>query len=229
MMRHAFAHLPMRGDGQIIVNLGLIHRHREWQPYWRDWLEAMRRAGWLRFGLYVWDKVNGMPGASKGRLAPCFELLFHFCRRPRPTNKIKPCKWSGKPSKRFGFRLPSGIPGRTRPSGGVVGALKIPDDVLRVERHKVTASVSGFDHPAIFPWKLPHELILAFTQPGERVLDLFCGSGSTVIAAEEAGRVAFGMEIEPRYVDVIRKRYAWRRHGRGCDWQALTPAVTEAP
>jgi len=39
------------------------------------------------------------------------------------------------------------------------------------------------------------------------VLDLFMGSGSTLIACEQTGRIAYGCEIDPKYVDVICKRY----------------------
>src|SRR5262249_21896841 len=45
------------------------------------------------------------------------------------------------------------------------------------------------------------------SKPGEHVLDLFGGSGSTLIAAEQTGRRAFLMEIDPLYCDVIVARY----------------------
>jgi DNA modification methylase len=45
------------------------------------------------------------------------------------------------------------------------------------------------------------------SRSGEHVLDLFGGSGSTLIAAEQTGRKAFLMEIDPLYVDVIVQRY----------------------
>jgi len=45
------------------------------------------------------------------------------------------------------------------------------------------------------------------SKPGENVLDLFGGSGSTLIAAEQAGRRAFLMELDPLYCDVIVQRY----------------------
>jgi DNA modification methylase len=45
------------------------------------------------------------------------------------------------------------------------------------------------------------------SRQGENVLDLFAGSGSTLIAAEQTGRRAFLMEIDPLYVDVIVRRY----------------------
>jgi DNA modification methylase len=45
------------------------------------------------------------------------------------------------------------------------------------------------------------------SRPGENVLDLFGGSGSTLIAAEQTGRNAFLMELDPLYADVIVDRY----------------------
>ncbi|MBX7166861.1 MAG: hypothetical protein K1X74_11075 [Pirellulales bacterium] len=45
------------------------------------------------------------------------------------------------------------------------------------------------------------------SRPGENVLDLFGGSGSTLIAAEQTGRKAFLMELDPLYCDVIVERF----------------------
>ena len=62
---------------------------------------------------------------------------------------------------------------------------------------------------------------------GNLVLDLFLGSGSTLIACEQTNRICYGMELDPKYVDVIRKRYAkycypdtWEER-----WEELTPEV----
>jgi DNA modification methylase len=44
--------------------------------------------------------------------------------------------------------------------------------------------------------------------PGDLVLEPFCGSGSTLIACEKTGRKCRGIELEPRYVDVIVKRWS---------------------
>ena len=69
--------------------------------------------------------------------------------------------------------------------------------------------------------------IVQFDIEGRRVLDLFGGSGSTLIACEQTNRVNCTMEFDPKYVDVIRRRWAEFVHGEGCDWQALTPAIEE--
>ena len=47
----------------------------------------------------------------------------------------------------------------------------------------------------------------------------------TTAARGRAGRMCRMMEIDPRYCDVIRRRWAEFVHGEGCDWQALTPAM----
>ncbi|MBF0563107.1 MAG: site-specific DNA-methyltransferase, partial [Alphaproteobacteria bacterium] len=60
LMQGVFAALPMAGDGQVLVNLGLVHRDGEWWPYWQGWLDWMRGQGWRRFGLYVWDQGPGL-------------------------------------------------------------------------------------------------------------------------------------------------------------------------
>ena len=57
------------------------------------------------------------------------------------------------------------------------------------------------------PVELAQRAILYSSQPSERVLDLFGGSGSTMIAAEQTGRQALLMELDPLYCDVIVKRW----------------------
>jgi DNA modification methylase len=57
------------------------------------------------------------------------------------------------------------------------------------------------------PVELARRALEYSSRPGENVLDLFGGSGGTLIAAEQAGRVAFLMEIDPLYCDVIVQRY----------------------
>jgi DNA modification methylase len=57
------------------------------------------------------------------------------------------------------------------------------------------------------PVELFRRPILNHTTPGEAVYDPFLGSGTCVIAAEATGRICYGLEIEPRYVDVIVQRW----------------------
>jgi len=62
-------------------------------------------------------------------------------------------------------------------------------------------------HPTQKPVELPERAITNSTKQGDSVLDLFGGSGSTLIACEKIGRLARVMELDPKYCDVIVKRW----------------------
>ncbi len=62
-------------------------------------------------------------------------------------------------------------------------------------------------HPTIKPVALIEDVLLDCSQRNEIVLDAFLGSGSTLIAAEKTGRVCYGIELSPRYVDVAITRW----------------------
>jgi hypothetical protein len=64
----------------------------------------------------------------------------------------------------------------------------------------------GGGHIAMFSLELPRRLIKMFSFPGERVLDPFCGSGTTIKAAMELSRVGIGYEINQDFESAIRKR-----------------------
>ena len=80
-------------------------------------------------------------------------------------------------------------------------------------------------HPAQKPVELIQRLMADTTDVGEIVLDPFAGSGTTLMVAQDLARICYACEVEPAYVDVIRKRWAVQVHGEKCDWRALTPAV----
>lgn len=63
------------------------------------------------------------------------------------------------------------------------------------------------EHPTMKPLKLLARQIKNSSRPGENVLDIFGGSGSTLIACEQLGRHCFMVELDPRYCDVIIKRW----------------------
>jgi len=212
LVRSVFARLPMAEDGQVLVNLGLIHRDNEFIPYWTDWLDWMHTQGWRRFGWYIWDQGPGMPGDWNGRLAPSFEFVFHFNCQARKPHKIVPCKFAGQET----HLRPDGSSTAMRGKDGEVGGWchagtptqdhRIPDSVIRIMRHKGMIG-QGIDHPAVFPVALPEHLMRAYTDPGAICFEPFCGSGSSLLAAERTGRELRAVEIAPEYVDVAIKRF----------------------
>jgi len=212
LMRGVFGNVPMADDGQVLVNLGLIHRDNEVIPYWDGWLGWMRTQDWRRFAWYVWDQGPGMPGDWQGRLAPSFEFVFHFNRQSRKPNKIVPCKHAGQDSHLRADGSSTAMRGKDGEVGGWTHAgqptqdKRIPDSVIRVMRHKGKIG-QDIDHPAVFPVALPEFILDAYSDSGDIVFEPFGGSGTTMLAAERNGRRCHAVEIAPEYVDVAVKRF----------------------
>jgi DNA modification methylase len=80
-------------------------------------------------------------------------------------------------------------------------------DFKQVEVWKFDRPFNSKEHPTMKPIKLCEMGITNSSDYGDIVLDLFLGSGSTLIASELTGRKCFGIELEPMYVDVIVKRF----------------------
>jgi DNA modification methylase len=64
-------------------------------------------------------------------------------------------------------------------------------------------------HPTVKPIALISDVLRDVTKRGDVVLDTFLGSGSTLMAAQETGRICFGVELDPLYVDAAIRR--WQR------------------
>lgn len=82
-------------------------------------------------------------------------------------------------------------------------------DVWDIPRPKVSV-----EHPTMKPIALVAKALVNSSHTGDVVLDLFGGSGTTIIAAEQTGRACNMMELDPKYCDVIVKRYI---ENVGCD------------
>ena len=116
-------------------------------------------------------------GGVGGMYQHCHELVWFFSNTPPRTTTTK---------KTRGDRVVNGVPNIWRFS-------RVPSSVR--------------EHNAAKPVEMIEVPIGASSDAGEIVLDLFLGSGSTMIAAERTGRRCFGMEIDPTYCDVIVKRW----------------------
>jgi DNA modification methylase len=205
LMHGVFSLLPTKAGAQVLVNLGLVHRDGEWVPYWSDWIEWMRQAGFKRFGWYVWDQGPGLPGDWSGRLAPSHEFIFHFNRASRKPHKTVPSKHAGKTIGGGGVRGKDGVVKAKTQTGMKSGTHRIPDSVFRVMRHK--GKVDGGAHPAVFPVALVEAALEAYAKAGDVLYEPFCGSGTQIIAAEKFGARCMAVDIDPSYCDVAIRRF----------------------
>lgn len=82
------------------------------------------------------------------------------------------------------------------------------------------------DHPTMKPIELIANALENSSESNDKILDLFGGSGSTLIACEQLDRKCYMMELDPKYCDVIRKRY-WKftHDGDETGWEEGTKAI----
>lgn len=103
-------------------------------------------------------------------------------------------------------------------------------EIVKALRDSVTTTIQvrkdtmHYQHPTQKPIAIMTPLIKNSSAMGEIVLDLFTGSGSTLIACEQLGRKSCCMEFSPAFCDVIRKRYA-KFINKEDRWEELTPEL----
>jgi DNA modification methylase len=197
-------------DGSWFVNIKAHTEEGQRHLYVHDLTIAhVRRWGWRFVDELCWvDTGNGFPGGYVDRFKDAWESVFHYA--PQKTIKFRPLA-NGETSE-HAFKYSTASHRVMRPRGYVVegggpdvvdfyeGAAR-PSNVLRI------AAGGGNGHAAAFPAALPAWFIRAYSDAGDTVFDPFMGSGSTLVAAHQEGRVAYGAEISPAYCDVICRRY----------------------
>lgn len=144
--------------------------------------------------LIVWAKTNGGQGAF---YRSAHELIYAF--------KVSP----GRHINNFG------LSGRYRTNvWSYAGA-----NTFRAGRMTDLA-----DHPTVKPKKMIADAILDCSKRGGIVLDPFLGSGTTLCAAEETGRIGCGIELDPKYADVVLRRVA---EATGCEPMLAGKSLSE--
>lgn len=202
------AHLA--GDGSWLVNIKPHADAGQRVLYVFDLVSAhVRRWGWLFVDEFCWrDTKNGVPGAWPNRLKDAWEPVFHFAKGRKI--KFRPMANAEPSSATFAY---SAATAKSGSGSGLLGqkataeteGMARPSNVIELA---ATSDDSG--HPAAFPAALPWWFARLLTDEDDVVFDPFCGGGSTILAAHRCGRVGLGMELSPRYCDVMIDR--WERH-----------------
>jgi site-specific DNA-methyltransferase (adenine-specific) len=82
-------------------------------------------------------------------------------------------------------------------------------DVLLAPNKPTMRRGERTEHPAQKPLELVKRLVSAFSFEGDTVLDPFLGSGTTMLACLELRRSCIGIEIEPKYIEITKRRLNW--------------------
>lgn len=193
-------------DGSWFVNIKEHCEDGQRHLYVKDLTIAhVREWGWRFVDELCWTH-SGLPGSWDNRHKNQFEPIFHFSGsrhikfRPGANGKESdevftytgdlqqaatgnPISWSGS-------------------SVTTTTGIALPGNVLRIGK-----SHEANRHEAAFPVALPAWFIRAFSDDGDTVFDPFMGSGTTLIAAHQEGRIGYGCEISPTYCDLIAARW----------------------
>lgn len=145
-----------------------------------------------------------------------FEYMFILSKgKPKTFNPIRiPTKYPEKPTARQASRFSETDEKMRRARSGKkrkpVGKDKIKGNVwyYPTGKNHSTKDDFAFEHPAIFPEQLAADHIASWSNPGDLILDPFCGSGTVGKMAALAGRDFIGIDIDPQYCELSRRRIA---------------------
>lgn len=151
---------------------------------------ALQSDGWYLRSDIIWAKPNPMPESVRDRPTKAHEYLFLLSKSPRyyyDADAIRePCV--------DGMRMPK--------------KWNNPKGKNKRTVWTITPKPYRGAHFATFPPQLIEPCILAGAPAGGVVLDPFSGAGTTAIVAEQHGRRAIGIELNPAYVELTAKRNA---------------------
>ena len=195
-----------------------------------DFAAAIKRVGLVERQYIIWAKTGIVLGHSDYRWAhePCFYASRQDAKPAFYGDRAQPTVWRAALARRqttgtvvgLGLLLRDGEGGELyllprAPKGKKIRALRIEGG----QQAYVTGADDGqgtvwevsreqnYAHPTQKPVELATRAIGNSSRPGEIVLDPFLGSGTTLMAAEITGRTCYGMELDPKYADVIVQRW----------------------
>jgi DNA modification methylase len=175
--------------GRACVNLANLGR-KPYLPLHVSVIQLMLEAGYLMRGEIIWDKG---PSASASTAWGSWMSATNPVLRDVHE-----------------YILVFSKDGFARPGEGKESTIR-KEDFLEWTKSVWSfpaASARQVGHPAPFPEELPRRLIELYSFRGDVVLDPFCGSGTTCLAARQAERHYVGYEIDPDYVILARNRLA---------------------
>jgi hypothetical protein len=211
--KHAGGLHGQTGIGLLKVTTGLKPKDLIGIP-WRVALALQSDGWWLRSDI-IWHKPNPMPESVTDRPTKAHEYVFLMTKAERYYYDYEAVKEGSidPPGKGRGGSLSRFGPTESLiPQNAHRGSKPAVSSGFRNKRTVWTlATLPTPDaHFATFPIELPETCIIAGCPADGVVLDPFCGSGTTIIAALKNGRRAVGIELNESYIEIARNRI--KRH-----------------
>lgn len=200
----------LKPTGTFILNIKEKAEDGERHTFVLELILAMRRQGWLWTEEYIWHKKNCYPGKWPNRFRDAWERCIQFNKtrkfkmnqeavmvpmgdwaqsRLKSLGKNDVTRYDSQVGSGFGKNIANWL-GRD---------MAYPTNVLHLP-----TECGNKKHSAAFPPALPEWFIKLFTDEGDRILDPFAGSGTSIAAAQRLFRSGYGIEIQHDYCDLAR-------------------------
>ena len=199
----------LKPDGSFVLNIKEKVVKGERHTYIIELILEMRKQGWLWTEEYIWHKKNCYPGKWSNRFRDAWERLLQFNKNRKfnmyqeevmvPTGdwaKTRLKNLSETDKIRDNSKVGSGF-GKNI-SNWLNREKAYPANVLHL-----ATECNNKKHSAAFPKELPEWFIKLFTKEKDTVLDPFMGSGTTLFAAQRMRRNSIGIEIVPKYYEMV--------------------------
>jgi site-specific DNA-methyltransferase (adenine-specific) len=192
--------------GSFFVNIKPHSVKGERHLYVMDLVLAMKRHwGWMYVDELCWRKASP-PGRWNDRFRNGFEPIHQFAiqgsgGRFYPERVGHESDAVMVSTSIAGATNSAGTDDYYNTSGESEAGWALPDNVI--DAHGIE---NGIAHSALFPVSLPAFFVNAYTDEHDIVFDPFMGSGSTMLAAEQTRRLAYGCELHPRIAAVLLDR-----------------------
>lgn len=193
----------LKPTGSLMLNLGVVMRKGEETPYADEVLATAREQGWKLLHRTIWHKSNPLPLSHPDYLTIAHEWVFWLA----PTTKV----YRGYDSDTRTPHAEGSIRRIDQPymrskderyaKRGKSNALHPDGARPTTVRSFAVGSRRGIKHPAPMPLDLAKYLVSLSCPPDGEVLDPFCGSGTTLLAAVSRGRRAVGIDLNREYLD----------------------------
>jgi len=195
----------LKPAGTFILNIKEKATGGERHTYIIELILEMRKRGWLWTEEFIWHKKNCYPGKWPNRFRDAWERCLQFNKEKKfdmyqeavmvPMGdwaKTRLKNLSETDKTRDNSKVGSGFGKNV--SNWVGKEFVYPTNVLHL-----ASECSNKGHSAAYPKELPAWFIKLFSKEGDWVLDPFLGSGTTCVAAIEAGRNSIGIEMKDEY------------------------------
>jgi DNA modification methylase len=176
---------------------------------------ALQDDGWYLRSDVIWHKPNPMPESVTDRPTSAHEHIYLLTKRSRYYYDADAIREPHTSKEQFEKSWGGAVPhwterpnnGETGRPGGGIYAMGFAEGGRNC-RNVWTMATAPYKeaHFATFPPELPRRCILAGSKPGDTVLDPFAGAGTALLVADQLGRDAIGVELNPEYAALIERR-----------------------